>query len=539
MVTWQSQELIRLVNEKYPNWEGFTHADFVSDEIDYKRKAVAKTRELIGRKAFKELLAAGNYDEIISRIEKACRLTNLMYIAQPRNGDLAILYADGLNKWEFCQQIYSLLHDERPSPDRLDSFSEYCTLNNLPNRWPFATYLLFMNRPSAEVFIKPRVAKWFMQFMGFGEIYVSDLSADMYERYKKSWHGLKGELGNFGDYPSKDMIDIQSLIWVAYDVSQKRVEGLDVKGQIELDRPTALREPEPVYDVNEVLKYEPPEPDLAPTYSLKDCAEATGFDVEKLKAWCDGIERRKQALFYGPPGTGKTFIAKELAKHLIGGTDGFVETVQFHPAYDYADFMEGIRPQTDGSGRMSWKNRPGVFLNFCNRAANYDGPAILIVDEMNRGNLARILGETMLLLEYRNESIKLASGEEFSIPANVRIIGTMNTADRSIALLDHALRRRFASIHLAPELSIIERYHKKNKTGFDPAGLIKLLEELNADINDPAYALGISYFLTPNLKAELPQIWQMEIEPYLEEYFFNQPDRVGRYRWEQVKQVFN
>ena len=535
MITWQSSEIIRLVIEKYPEWDGFTHPEFVSDEIDYKRKAVKKTRELIGRKLFKELLTAGDYDEIISRLEKACRLTNLMYIAQPRNGDLAILYADGLNKWEFCQQVYSLLYDDRPSPDRLDSFAEYCRLNNLPARWPFATYLLFMTRPSAEVFIKPRVAKWFMQFMGFGEAYVSELSADMYERYKKSWHGLKGELGSFGDYPAKDMLDIQSLIWVAYAVSQKRVEGLDIKGQIELDRPTALREPEPVYDVNQQLKYEPPKPELNPQYSLKDCAAETGFDFDQLKIWRDGIERRKQALFYGPPGTGKTFLAKHLAKHLIGGTDGFIETIQFHPAYDYADFIEGIRPQTDERGRMVWENRPGVFLTFCRQAETHEGPCVLIIDEINRGNMARIFGELMLLLEYRDESIQLASGERFSIPDNVRIIGTMNTADRSIALLDHALRRRFACIQLAPDLSLIKNYHARNKTGFNSDKLMAVLEQLNGDIGDPAYSLGVSYFLTPSLQADLPHIWQMEIEPYLEEYFFNQPEKVARYRWKKIQ----
>lgn len=535
MITWQSSEIIRLVTEKYPDWSGFSDPDFVGDEIDYKRKAVAKTRELIGKGPFKELLAAGEYDEIISRIEKVSRLTNLMYIAQPRNGDLAILYADGLNKWEFCQQIYSLLYDDRPSPERVDSFSEYCLLNNLPARWPFATYLLFMTRPSADVFVKPRVAKWFMQFMGFGEAYVSDLSAEMYERYKKSWHGLKGELGTFGDYPSKDMLEIQSLIWVAYAVSQKRVEGLDVKGQIELDRPTALREPEPNYDVNQALKYEPPVVKLNPDYSLEDCAAETGFDLKQLKIWRDGVERRKQALFYGPPGTGKTYLAKHLAMHLIGGSDGFIETIQFHPAYDYADFMEGIRPQAQAGGKMVWENRPGVFLNFCHKAETHEGPCVLIIDEINRGNLARIFGELMLLLEYRNESITLASGDKFSIPANVRIIGTMNTADRSIALLDHALRRRFACIQLAPDLSLIEKYHAKHKTGFEPAKLMALLEQLNGDIADPAYALGVSYFLTRSLEADLPHIWQMEIEPYLEEYFFNQPEKVKRYRWDALQ----
>ncbi len=537
MITWQSQELIRLVNEKYPDWDGFQHPHFVKDEIDYKRKAVKQTRELIGRKLYKEQLAAGNYDEIISRLEKACRQTNLMYIAQPRNGDLAILYADGLNKWEFCQQVYALLYDDRPTPDKIDSFAEYCLNNQLPIRWPFASYLLFITKPSAEVFVKPRVAKWFMQFMGFGEKYTSELSADMYEQFKKSWHGLKAELGGFGDLPAKDMIDIQSLLWVAYEVSQKRVEGLDTKGQIELDRPAKLREPEPSYQ----LRYEPPEtpddvaqPAENKLYSLEDCAADTGFDLNQLERWRDQIERRKQGLFYGPPGTGKTFLARHLAKHLASSTGGLVETVQFHPAYDYADFVEGVRPQLDEAGKMTWVNRPGVFMRFCRQAKVNKGICVFIIDEMNRGNLARIFGELMMLIEYRNETLTLPSGERFMVPENVRIIGTMNTADRSIALIDHALRRRFAAISLGPDFGLIERYHAKHNTEFNPAKLITLLGQLNADIADPAYALGVSYFLTPSLKTDLQNIWQTEVEPYLEEYFFNQPEMLKKYRWDSL-----
>jgi len=157
----------------------------------------------------------------------------------------------------------------------------------------------------------------------------------------------------------------------------------------------------------------------------------------------------------------------------------------------------------------------------------------LIIDEMNRANLSRVLGELMFLLEYRNQAVPLASGERFQIPPNVRIIGTMNTADRSIALVDHAMRRRFAFLGLYPNYEVLRRFHAN--TGFDPEGLIRLLERLNAAINDKHYSLGISFFLSPNIEQEIQDIWQMEIEPYIEELFFDQPDKAANFGWEKIR----
>lgn len=143
----------------------------------------------------------------------------------------------------------------------------------------------------------------------------------------------------------------------------------------------------------------------------------------------------------------------------------------------------------------------------------------------------------MYLLEYRDKKIRLAgSNELFSIPKNVRIIGTMNTADRSIALVDHALRRRFAFIELRPNYDVLQRYHQKKRTGFQVDGLIETLKRLNNAIADKHYEVGISFFLTENLAEHIEDIWQMEIEPYLEEYFYDQLDKVDEFRWDNIKQ---
>jgi tetratricopeptide (TPR) repeat protein len=272
-----------------------------------------------------------------------------------------------------------------------------------------------------------------------------------------------------------------------------------------------------------------------PESNLPQVAEQTGFDEKELIYWLRAINRKKQAIFYGAPGTGKTYIADQLAKHLISGTDGFLELVQFHPAYSYEDFIQGIRPQSQ-DGKLTYPLVPGRFLEFCQKAESRQGLCVLIIDEINRANLAQVFGELMYLLEYRNKKIHLSgSNEPFSISENVRIIGTMNTADRSIALIDHALRRRFAFIELRPNYQVLERYHEKHKTGFNVDGLIEMLKQLNNAIANKHYELGISFFLTESLGEQIEDIWQMEIEPYLEEYFFDQLDKIDKFRWDKIK----
>lgn len=277
-------------------------------------------------------------------------------------------------------------------------------------------------------------------------------------------------------------------------------------------------------------------PDVTPPqpfYTLAECSEATGFKEDELTRWVRAIERKGQAIIYGPPGTGKTYIAERLARHLIGGGDGFMDILQFHQAYAYEDFMQGIRPKSKQGGGLEYPVVEGRFLDFCRRARGVSGKCVLIIDEINRANLSRVFGELMYLLEYRKAKIPLAAGGEFQIPENIRIIGTMNTADRSIALVDHALRRRFAFIPLYPKYDVLKDFHRD--TGFDPEGLISVLRRLNSQIGDPHYEVGITFFLREDIGDHITDIWQMEIEPYLEEYFFDQRKKAEEFRWEHVR----
>jgi 5-methylcytosine-specific restriction protein B len=279
----------------------------------------------------------------------------------------------------------------------------------------------------------------------------------------------------------------------------------------------------------------PPPPQIQAEYALAACAADTGFDVSTLETWVRAIKRKGQAIIYGPPGTGKTFMAEKLAAHLIGGGDGFSELVQFHPAYAYEDFMQGLRPQTNGTGGLHYPLVRGRFLEFCKEAAMRTGICVLVIDEINRANLARVFGELMFLLEYRKRDIPLAGGGKFKIPENVCLIGTMNTADRSIALVDHGLRRRFAFIALYPRHEVLREFHAKQDTGFATDGLIEQLKKVNEAIHDRHYHIGVSFFMRPDLATQLCDIWQMEIEPYLEEFFFDQPEKLAQFRWDKVK----
>lgn len=279
----------------------------------------------------------------------------------------------------------------------------------------------------------------------------------------------------------------------------------------------------------------PPTPAVFPPYSIEDCANATHLPVEKIRHWLAALARKGQVVLYGPPGTGKTFVAQHLAQHLVGGTDGTTQLVQFHPSYAYEDFVLGIRPRTGDGGRLEYPTVPGRFLDFCANAATRTGPCVLILDEINRANLSRVFGELMYLLEYRDKTVTLAGGREFSIPSNVRLLGTMNTADRSIALVDYALRRRFAFLALYPDYEVLRRFHKDGDVALVEA-LVAVIEDLNKAIGDRHYQVGVSFFLHHELAAHLEDVWRMEIEPYVEEFFFDQPERIAAFRWDRVRQ---
>ena len=531
---WQVEALIELVRLRYEAWTDFDHPLFVTDEIEYKQKGVTQASEWLNQAELDRLIAAEAFETILERLDKLAKATNLLFLRVPSQGDTAVLHTSSLDKATFCTQFRNLLYADRSSPDRLQTFSDYLAAHDLPNKWPFPTYFLFLCHPDSEMFVKPRTASWFLKFMGQPHPVSGAPDAPTYAAICKHAHSIKNDLLPYGVH---DMVDVQSMIWVGYSEAKDRIGRLDSKGQIELGVPENSYEiassDAMVAESDEEYEMENLERPLAEPFSLLQCAEETGYDVTDLERWVRAVERKGQAVFYGPPGTGKTFIAERLARYLIGGGDGFMELVQFHPAYAYEDFMQGIRPFTTDDGTLSYDMVHGRFYTFCQQARQRTGTCALIIDEINRANVAGVFGELMYLLEYRDREIALSGGGRFSIPGNVRILATMNTADRSIALVDHALRRRFAFIHLPPNYDLLRHYHRDS--GYDPTPLIRVLDRLNKQIGDPHYQLGTSFFMRRDVASQLEDIWRMEVEPYLEEYFFDQTNQIEAFRWQKIK----
>jgi 5-methylcytosine-specific restriction protein B len=285
-----------------------------------------------------------------------------------------------------------------------------------------------------------------------------------------------------------------------------------------------------------------PEISAPPTpYTVDDFLAETFLEPRRARELRELLDDKRQIILYGPPGTGKSFVAQRLAQWLTELQDPpieRVEMVQFHPAYSYEDFIEGIRPESlrteDGRYAVHYPTRPGIFVSFCRCAAqNPDQPHVFIIDEINRGNIPRIFGELMLLLEYRNRDVPLPySGDRFQIPPNVYLIGTMNTADRSIALVDFALRRRFHFVHFGADADLYARWLAQYD-GHLPY-LADLYRRLAGEaVDDANFAIGPSYLMKPDLtEGRLARIWRYSIEPYLEEYYVDQPGKVDPWRWE-------
>ena len=281
---------------------------------------------------------------------------------------------------------------------------------------------------------------------------------------------------------------------------------------------------------------EPPVPVPAPVRRelsfnaiTPEFAKDLELDQAKLTKIAGLLWEKKQIIFYGPPGTGKTYLATKLARHLT--EDGAVKLVQFHPSYTYEDFFEGFRPEPGGSGALTFTLRAGPFRDFAEvAAANPSTAYILIIDEINRANLAKVFGELYFLLEYRDQSISLqySPDTEFVLPENLFLIGTMNTADRSIARIDNAMRRRFVFVELDPRIPPVQGLLSRWLAARDlPMDAALLLDELNQRIEDSDAAIGPSYLMDEQIyqrQGGLERVWQYQIMPLLEDLFYGQSD---------------
>lgn len=279
---------------------------------------------------------------------------------------------------------------------------------------------------------------------------------------------------------------------------------------------------------------EPPKP-----YGEAEFLREVFMGEEHYRRICALLKRKKNIIFQGPPGVGKTFAARRLAYSIMKETDeSRVKEIQFHQSYAYEDFIMGYKP--DGSG---FSLKKGIFYRFCKEAEKQkDRDFFFIIDEINRGNLSKVFGELLMLIEgdKRGEKHKVDlayTGHPFYVPENVYLIGMMNTADRSLAMIDYALRRRFCFVELSPAFGLPQFHDHLIDNGLSEAmvgrinkNFISLNKDLNKDSSfGKGFCIGHSYFCSP-LKNCSEDTWyediiRYEIAPLLEEYWFDNPEK--------------
>ncbi len=288
----------------------------------------------------------------------------------------------------------------------------------------------------------------------------------------------------------------------------------------------------------------PIEPPIKVQYTIEDAIRELFISKENIERAKKLLLLKKNIILQGPPGVGKTFFAKRLAYLAIGRKDDDkIKMIQFHQSYSYEDFIQGYRPNDKGSFEL--KN--GLFYEFCKKAQkDPQNKYFLIIDEINRGNLSKIFGELMMLIEPDKRGKEFAIpltysdslNDTFYIPENLHIIGTMNTADRSLAMVDYALRRRFSFIDLEPAFSSpsFKQYLISHGVAESLTNqIIKKMSALNEEIKNDnnlgcGFKIGHSYFC-PLPDQEPDATWykwviETEIMPLLSEYWFDNPKKV-------------
>lgn len=269
------------------------------------------------------------------------------------------------------------------------------------------------------------------------------------------------------------------------------------------------------------------------------------------------LEEKKQVIFFGPPGTGKTYIGQKLIEWLAPAPEQR-EIVQFHPSYSYEDFVLGFRPFLTANNELAYQLQRGPLLRLAQRAlANPDKRFVLLIDEVNRGNLPRILGELLYLLEYRDQKISLMyappsgmrepndpidENGRFQLPANLWLVGTMNTADRSIGLIDAALRRRFHFVPFFPNEGPLQGLLRRwlDDTQAPELGQVATwVDRLNTLLRDRFgrhLQVGHSYFMRETLTLEdVTRIWEADIMPFLEDQLMEQASELSRFSLSTIK----
>lgn len=445
--------------------------------------------------------------------------------------------------------LSAIWSDGKPATERLREFIDAVpsdVLSNRGERLNIGSFLLMADGAEQHPPFKVSLVRKGFRLVGWP----SDDGLDDVEAYVRAQLLFEEiyQQGRDWDVPLRDPLDAQGALWALTSYEQRPESWSD-----ELwDELQAYR-----VDQGEGLETEPPgaeEPDAKDSTAgsgqvdhLAQAAKDLHVDREHLDEIVALLEDKGQVVLYGPPGTGKTFLALRLARAIAAGDERRVSLVQFHPATTYEDFIEGLRPKLTPAGQVTYTVVPGPLVRIAEEARKEpEQHFVLVVDEINRANLPKVFGELLFLLEYRHERARTIHrpDEPFGLPENLWIIGTMNTADRSIALIDAAMRRRFHFLpffpHQGPMRHLLRRWLDTRNGRRGVADLLDAVnEELLEDVGDHLL-IGPSHFMRTDLSDKaLEQIWTYNVFPLIEEQYWGDRDAIDRWRWPQVHRRFS
>ena len=437
------------------------------------------------------------------------------------------IYAPGekASKWDFCTKNNLMCLGW----DKIGCFRDYGSMENIKKKLQEV-----YNTPDGT-FTNDKLAIWdFATTMKPGDIIYAKL-------------GLKKIIGRGiveSEYAFDDNLpeykNLRQVKWT--HIGEWNIEGqLPLKTLTDITKyPNFVKTLEALFEGKETEKaVEEISDHITPTYTKEDFLNEVFINETEYNKLLQLIKRKKNVILQGAPGVGKTFSAKRLAYSIMGEKDeNRIELIQFHQNYSYEDFIMGYKPNEEGGFNLV----EGSFYRFCKKAEQKpEKDFFFIIDEINRGNLSKIFGELFMLIEkdYRNEKIKLAYRDEyFSVPHNVHIIGMMNTADRSLAMIDYALRRRFSFYDMVAGFdtkSFKDYIYNIQNECFEH--VIHSIQELNHVISNDnslgqGFCIGHSYFC--NLSSDtcsneiLSNIIEYDIIPMLKEYWFDNEDKFNK-----------